>query len=142
MTARALNWVDARGWIFTHEVYSGSRPAFHAIYDGEQRGLAQRGFAAVLTQGVENAADARQAAAWAAHGFADGYFGAAPTLSPTRAAGRALEAINSWLFGPGSSRPQQPGLHVCLAAILMAGRSPRGVPVRDRAHTRLGPWGS
>ena len=89
MTARALNWVDARGWIFTYEVYSGSRPAFHAIYDGEQRGLAQRGFAAVLTQGVENAAEARQAAAWAAHGFADGYFGAAPTLSPARAAGRA-----------------------------------------------------
>jgi hypothetical protein len=122
MTARALNWVDARGWIFTYEVYSGSRPAFHAIYDGEQRGLAQRGFAAVLTQGVENAAEARQAAAWAAHGFADGYFGAAPTLSPTRAAGRALEAINSWLFGQGSSRQQQPGLDVCLAAILMMGR--------------------
>jgi hypothetical protein len=122
MTARALNWVDARGWIFTYEVYSGSRAAFHAIYDGEQRGLPQRGFAAVLTQGIDNEAGARQAAAWAAHGFADGYFGAAPTLSPTRAAGRALEAINSWLFGQGSSRQQQPGLQVCFAAILMVGR--------------------
>ena len=70
MTARALNWVDARGWIFTYEVYSGSRAAFHAIYDGEQRGLARRGFAAVLAQGIANGGDARQAAAWAAHGFA------------------------------------------------------------------------
>src|SRR3979490_2653672 len=122
MTARALNWVDARGWIFTYEVYSGSRPAFYAIYDGEQRGLAQRGFAAVLTQGIENAGDAREAAAWAANGFAHGYFGAPATLSPTRAAGRALEAINSWLFGQGSSRQQPPGLQVCFAAILMVGR--------------------
>jgi hypothetical protein len=121
MIAKALNRVDARGWTFTYEVYSGSRPAFHAIYDGEQRGLAQRGFAAVLTQGTADGGEARQATAWAAHGFADGYFGTAPTLSPTRAAGRALEAINSWLFGQGSLR-HQPGLHVCFAAVLMAGR--------------------
>jgi hypothetical protein len=122
MIANALNWVDARGWIFTYEVYSGGRPAFHAIYDGEQRGRAQRGFAAVLSHGIEIGADARQAAAWAAHGFAEGYFGAAPTLSPARAAGRALEAINSWLFGQGSSRQPQQELQVCFAAILMAGR--------------------
>jgi hypothetical protein len=122
MTAKALSWVDARGWVFTYEVHAGSRPAFHAIYDGEQRGLAQRGFAAVLSQGIENGSNTLQAAAWAAHGFAEGYFGAATTLSPTRAAGKALEAINSWLFGYGSSRQQNPGLHVCFAAMLMAGR--------------------
>src|SRR5438477_7899371 len=122
MIAKALNWVDARGWIFTYEVCSGSRPAFHAIYDGEQRGRAQRGFAAVLSQGIETGENAGQAAAWAAHGFAEGYFGAAPTLSPARAAGRALEAINSWLFGQGLSRQQQQGLQVCFAAILLVGR--------------------
>ncbi|MBX9709676.1 MAG: hypothetical protein K2X60_01450, partial [Xanthobacteraceae bacterium] len=117
MTAKTLKWVDARGWIFTYEVYSGGRPAFHAIYDGEQRGLAQRGFAAVLTQGVDN-----EAAAWAAHGFADGYFGAAPTLSPARAAGQSLEAINSWLFAQGSSRQHRSALQVGFGAVLMTGR--------------------
>jgi len=133
MAAEALNRVDARGWTFSYEVRSGKCPAFHAIYDGEQRGCARRGLAAVLTQGVENEGTARNAAAWAAHGFADGYFGAAATLSPARAAGQALEAINGWLFGQGGARQQQRKLHACFGAILMVGRRLGFVSVGDGA---------
>ena len=73
-----------------------------------------------LAQGVDS--DSRIAAAWAAHAFADGYFGAAPTLSPARAAGKALEAINSWLFSQGWSQPDRPKARVDFGAVLLIGR--------------------
>jgi hypothetical protein len=133
MSAGSLHRVDLRGWIFTCRVHSGHRAAFQAIYDGERRGAAQRGIAAVLAQGVDDDDGSRIAAVWAAHAFADGYFGAAPTLSPARAAGKALEAINSWLFGQGWSQPDQPKARVGFGAVLLVGRRLRFVTAADRA---------
>jgi len=39
-----------------------------------------------------------------------------------RAAGKALEAINSWLFSQGWSQPQRPKARADMSAILMMGR--------------------
>ncbi|OYV25800.1 MAG: hypothetical protein B7X08_04245, partial [Acidocella sp. 20-63-7] len=76
---------------------------FYAVYAGDAFGHAQRGIIAALARAhpdrPEHLADARDCAQLAVHSLAEGYFGAARTLSSRRAASLALIAINRWLFG-------------------------------------------
>lgn len=122
--------IDLMGWTFSYGVRAGGLPASHAVYDGEQRGAPQRGLAAVLAQNVGNSGTP-QAANWASLAFADGYFGATPTLGPPRASAQALEAINSWLFNLGWSQQRQAQSRVNFGAMLLIGRRLGFVSVGD-----------
>jgi hypothetical protein len=42
------------------------------------------------------------------HGLLEGYFGAATTLGPGRAAGLALGSANAWMFGQSRADPGHP----------------------------------
>src|ERR1700758_463918 len=131
MANKPLDRIDLMGWTFTHEA-SACDNCYHAIYSGSQRGAAHRGSAIVLAQGTrENGS--QYAPYWAARGFADGYFGATPTLSPARAAALSLQAINDWLFGQGWSEQRRAKSSVCLGAILLIGRRLGLVRVGDCA---------
>ncbi len=75
----------------------------HGVYDGAEFGAAGRGQAVCLAY----AHGAPQAAALTTYSFAEGYFGARPTLSPARAGNQSLTALNRWLcahpgYGPVS----------------------------------------
>jgi hypothetical protein len=112
--------IDLRDWAFNFGVRTGDS-SYYAVHDGAQRGAAQRGFAVLLTDDATNN-QSRTRPYWAAHGFADGYFGAAPTLSPARAAALSLEAINDWLYGMGRTQQEREKSALRLGAILIVGR--------------------
>ena len=75
------------------------RADIYAIYNGETFGRPARGILAAVARGVSaNPAAAREAAHVALHMLAEGYFGAAPTLSAARAAAFAVTTANAWMF--------------------------------------------
>jgi hypothetical protein len=128
MTPHSPDRLETPDWDLAYAGAGGTgRAAFHALYRGDTSGNARRGLAAVLTEGPDDGTAARETAELAAHGFIEGYFGAAPTLSAPRAAGRALQAINAWLHGQshnGQSYNSQShgGRQAGFAALLLTGR--------------------
>ncbi|MBV9563035.1 MAG: protein kinase [Bradyrhizobium sp.] len=144
MAAEAFDRIELGEWAFSVGMRGGAR-ACHTIHDGAARGAPHRGLVILLAEGL-GAVDAGPSAACAAHAFADGYFGAAPTLGAARAAGQALMAINDWLFHQGWSRQAQGQSHVRLGAILLRGRRLGFVVAGDcavyrRRHGALLPLG-
>ncbi len=95
---------------------------FFAFYEGESFGASDRGTLAVIARGhaveAEAARAAQDAAQIAVHEFAEGYFGARSTLSPKRAAAKAMASVNRWLAGQGKAPPPP----VSLSALLLRGR--------------------
>jgi hypothetical protein len=79
---------------------------FFAIYNGDSFAAPERGLIAGMASAHPAMPDAPapgNAAQLAVHSLAEGYFGAQRTLSPRRAAGIALTAVNRWLFGQAAS---------------------------------------
>lgn len=95
---------------------------FHAVYRGEAFGNPRRGLLVAVSRAASDDRAGREAAQIAVHGFAEGYFGATPTLGVGRAAGHALTSTNSWLFSQSRADPQRAGMAASLAAILFASR--------------------
>jgi len=96
--------VQSGGWVIAtgFAALAAARDArsFYAVYPGDAFGNAERGVLAAMawahTQTDEAIADARDSAQLAVHGLAEGFYGAGPTLSPRRAVGVALAAVNAW----------------------------------------------
>jgi hypothetical protein len=93
---------------------------FHAVYRGASLGAPLRGVLAVVSHGGGAGRLAMEAAQIAAQGFAEGYFGAPPTLGVGRAAGRALSSVNSWLFGQSRHDAARLGMSAALSAVAFA----------------------
>jgi hypothetical protein len=113
-------WQIATG--FAAGVAAVNSRNFYAVYSGDAFGHAERGVIAIMAQAHAGTADAaaRDAVQSVVHAVAEGYFGAARTLSARRAMGLSLGAINSWLFGQ-----RRGGAHhlpaVSLTAVLFDG---------------------
>jgi serine/threonine protein phosphatase PrpC len=91
---------------------------FHLIGRGEDSHAPRRGLLALVAEGDATGAAAREAAHLAGRMFAEGYYGALETLSPARAAARALASANDWVFREGRSAPKKRGMAASLAAVL------------------------
>ncbi|HEX9591511.1 MAG TPA: protein kinase [Bradyrhizobium sp.] len=97
-----------------------------------------RGIIAAVARGIGAGPHAREAAHIALHGLLEGYFGAAATLGPGRAAGLALGSANAWMFGQSRADPGHP-MAASLTALIFVGRRVRIVHVGDgRVYRRRG----
>lgn len=118
--------LTAAGW--TLSVGAASRtagtdgPDFHAVYRGEAFGNPRRGLLVAVSRAASDDRAGREAAQIAVHSFAEGFFGAAPTLGVGRAASHALTSTNSWLFSQSRADPERTGMAASLAAIAFASR--------------------
>jgi hypothetical protein len=98
-----------------------------AITSGEKFDRPARGILAAVARGVEPSAPegahraANEAAHIALHLLMEGYFGAAATLSTSRAAALALTGANSWMFSQ-SRIDREHNMQAALAALLFTGR--------------------
>jgi Protein kinase domain/Protein phosphatase 2C len=97
-----------------------------------------RGIIAAVARGIGAGPRAREAAHIALHGLLEGYFGAAATLGPGRAAALALGSANAWMFGQSRADPGHP-MAASLTALIFVGRRVRIVHVGDgRVYRRRG----
>jgi serine/threonine protein phosphatase PrpC len=128
--------IGSGGWILTVGAASAAdQPEenhdFHASYSGEAFGSPQRGLIAVVARGSGAGRGAREAAEIAVHELAEGYFGAAATLGPGRAAGLALASVNAWMFSQSGADPERTNMSASLSALIFVGRHVRIIHVGD-----------
>jgi len=94
-------WQIATGFAAT--VLPRDSRNFYAVYAGDAFGHTERGIIAAMARAhpdhAEHTGDARDCAQLVVHSLAEGYFGAARTLSSRRAASLSLTAVNRWLYG-------------------------------------------
>jgi serine/threonine protein phosphatase PrpC len=111
---------------------------FHAIYSGEAFDKAGRGIVAAVARGIGEGRRAVEAAQIAVDSLAEGYFGAAATLGPGRAASLALASANAWMFSQSRADPHR-SMAASLTALIFVGRHVRIVHVGDcRVYRKRG----
>lgn len=110
----------------------------HVIYKGDAFDRPGRGIIAAVARGIGTRPRAREAAHVALHGLVEGYFGAAATLGPGRAASLALGSANAWMFSQSRADPEH-GMAAALTALIFVGRRVRIVHVGDcRVYRKRG----
>ncbi|PPQ36611.1 hypothetical protein CH337_09705 [Rhodoblastus acidophilus] len=110
--------VAAAGW--TVELgEAGDGAEFRAVYRGEDFGAPRRGLLALIARGDSVGGAPEEAAQLAARLFAEGYFGGLATLSPTRAAARALTSANAWMHRQSRADVQRLGMAASLCAVAL-----------------------
>ncbi|MCI4679016.1 protein phosphatase 2C domain-containing protein [Rhodoblastus acidophilus] len=97
----------------------------------------RRGFAAAVADGLGGHRGGREAAETAVRAFLDGYFGAAPHLSPLAAASRALDAVNGWIAAIGRRDPRLARMATTFTAVLVADGRGHVLHVGDSRAYRL-----
>ena len=118
----------AAGWTLSVGTASTTAPGspsldFHAVYRGEAFDTPHRGLlAAVARAAGDNRGASLEAAQIAVQSFAEGFFGAGPTLGVRKAAGLALGSVNSWLFSQSRVDPERTGMAASLAAIAFSSK--------------------
>jgi serine/threonine protein phosphatase PrpC len=111
---------------------------FHAIYSGEAFDKAGRGIVAAVARGIGDGRRAMEAAQIAVDSLAEGYFGAAATLGPGRAASLALASANAWMFSQSRADPKR-SMAASLTALIFVGRHVRIIHVGDcRVYRKRG----
>jgi Protein kinase domain/Protein phosphatase 2C len=135
--------LNASGWTLAVGA-SASPPAtseradVHVIYRGEAFDRPGRGIIAAVARGIGAGPRAREAAHVALHGLVEGYFGAAATLGPGRAASLALGSANAWMFSQSHAGPGH-AMAAALTALIFVGRSVRIIHVGDcRVYRKRG----
>ncbi|MDE2363505.1 MAG: bifunctional protein-serine/threonine kinase/phosphatase [Hyphomicrobiales bacterium] len=98
---------------------------------------ARRDVVAIVADGVGGAKAGRDAAELAVRGFFEGYFGAAPTMATHLAAGRALQAVNSWIFAQGRTDADREGMATTFTALILSRRNGALAHVGDTRLYRL-----
>lgn len=96
-----------------------------------------RELAAALCDGMGGGPSGRLAAETTVRGFLDGYFGLPETLGADRAAGRALDAMNRWVYSQGHQDECLRGMATTFSALILRGRSAHIVHVGDSRIYRL-----
>jgi hypothetical protein len=136
-TLNASGWTLAVGASSSSSATSESSDVY-VIYKGEAFDRARRGIIAALARGIGTGPRAREAAHIALHGLLEGYFGAAATLGPGRAAGLALGSANAWMFSQSRADPEH-SLAASLTALIFVGRRARIIHVGDcRVYRKRG----
>jgi serine/threonine protein phosphatase PrpC len=111
---------------------------FHAIYSGEAFDKAGRGIVAAVARGIGDGRRAVEAGQIAVDSLAEGYFGAAATLGPGRAASLALASANAWMFSQSRADPAH-SMAASLTALIFVGRHVRIIHVGDcRVYRKRG----
>lgn len=118
----------------------GRRPRnedFGGAWLGTPGQRARFGAIAALADGVGGAKGGRIAAEIAVRSFIDGYLGLPETLGVRRAAARAVEAANRWIFALGRADPALDGMATTLTALILRGRQAHVIHVGDTRLYRL-----
>ncbi|MFZ5862684.1 MAG: bifunctional protein-serine/threonine kinase/phosphatase [Nitrospirota bacterium] len=97
--------------------------------DAHQRAV--KGCVLAVADGIGGACGGRQAAEVTVRGFLDGYFGLPDTLGVERAAGRALDAMNRWVFAQGRQDPALEHMATTFSAVVLRGRQVHTIHVGD-----------
>jgi hypothetical protein len=132
--------LSASGWTLAIGESSSSPTTseVYVIYNGEAFDRPARGIIAAVARGIGIGTHAREAAHIALHGLLEGYFGAAATLGPGRAAGLALGSANAWMFSQSRADPGH-SMAASLTALIFVGRRVRVIHVGDcRVYRRRG----
>jgi len=136
-TLRASGWTLAVG-ACSSSAAEAENADVYVIYQGDAFGRPGRGIIAAVARGVGAGPRLREAAHVALHGLVEGYFGAAATLGPGRAASLALGAANAWMFSQSRADPEH-GMAAALTALIFVGRRVRIIHVGDcRVYRRRG----
>jgi serine/threonine protein phosphatase PrpC len=135
--------LSASGWTLAIGASSSSPTTsesadVYVIYKGEAFDRPARGIIAGVARGIGIGTRAREAAHIALHGLLEGYFGAAATLGPGRAAGLALGSANAWMFSQSRADPKY-SMAASLTALIFVGRRVRIIHVGDcRVYRKRG----
>lgn len=97
----------------------------------------RHGLVAAIADGVGGHAAGRVAAETAVRGFIDFYLGQRETVGVRRAAARAAEAVNSWIYAQGRTDPAQLGMATTLTALVVRHRTMHLLHVGDSRLYRL-----
>jgi serine/threonine protein phosphatase PrpC len=136
-TLSASGWSLAVGTSSSFSTTSESADVY-VIYKGEAFDRPGRGIIAAVARGIGFGTRAREAAHIALHGLLEGYFGAAATLGPGRAAGLALGSANAWMFSQSRADPKH-SMAASLTALIFVGRRVRIIHVGDcRVYRKRG----
>jgi serine/threonine protein phosphatase PrpC len=136
-TLSASGWTLAVGAASSSLTTSESADVY-VIYKGEAFDRPARGIIVAVARGIGIGTRAREAAHIALHGLLEGYFGAAATLGPGRAAGLALGSANAWMFSQSRAHPKY-SMTASLTALIFVGRRVRIIHVGDcRVYRRRG----
>lgn len=95
---------------------------FFGMVSGKGTDAVTRGTVWALADGMGGTSGGRVAAELAVRGFLEAYYQSPATLSPPRAAARALEAINGWLHAQGRADPLLRNMGAAFAALVLRGR--------------------
>lgn len=102
-----------------------------AAYYGTAAERTSHGLIAAIADGVGGAKGGREAAELAVRGLIEGYLGQPSTLNVERAAARALEATNRWIFAQGQRDPNLHGMATTLSALVLIGHKAHVFHVGD-----------
>ncbi|MGA7804394.1 bifunctional protein-serine/threonine kinase/phosphatase [Bradyrhizobium sp.] len=132
---------NASGWTLAVGESSSASAALeeaHVVYKGDAFDRPGRGVIAAVARGIGSGPRAREAAHIALHSLVEGYFGAAGTLGPARAASLALASANAWMFSQSHADPTH-GMAAAVTALIFVGRRVRIVHVGDcRVYRKRG----
>lgn len=119
-----IGFASERGARERNEDYVG-------VFLGDETQRALRGVVAAVADGVGGALGGRTAAEVTVRGFVDGYYGLPDMLGVERAAGRALDAMNRWVFAQGRLDPCLAHMATTFSALIVRGREAHVVHVGD-----------
>lgn len=119
-----IGFASERGARERNEDYVG-------VFLGDETQRALRGVVAAVADGVGGALGGRTAAEVTVRGFVDGYYGLPDMWGVERAAGRALDAMNRWIFAQGRLDPCLAHMATTFSALIVRGREAHVVHVGD-----------
>ncbi|MEW6683636.1 MAG: protein kinase [Nitrospirota bacterium] len=119
-----IGFASERGARERNEDYVG-------VFLGDETQRALRGVVAAVADGVGGSLGGRTAAELTVRGFVDGYYGSPETIGVERAAGRALDAMNRWVFAQGRLDPCLANMATTFSALIVRGREAHVVHVGD-----------
>ncbi|APZ44502.1 hypothetical protein BW247_02475 [Acidihalobacter ferrooxydans] len=110
---------------------------FFGAVAGRGAAAGTRGSVWALADGMGGTRGGRVAAELAVRGFLEGYYQTPATLSPPRAAARALESVNRWLYAQGRTDPELRDMGAAFAALVLRGRQAYLIAAGDVRLYRL-----
>jgi serine/threonine protein phosphatase PrpC len=110
---------------------------FAAARTEEISGRAVQDMLAVIADGLGGGPGGRLAAETSVRGFIDAYYSLPETLGIDRLAGRALAAMNRWVFSQGRQDPNLHKMATTFSALILRGRNAYIVHVGDTRIYRV-----
>lgn len=115
----------------------GRNEDYVGICLGTPRQRPGHGIVAAVADGVGGAKGGRVAAELAVRGFIDGYYSQPATIGVQRAAARAIDAVNQWLYAQGRADPALENMASTFTALILLGRRAHALHVGDSRLYRL-----